>query len=78
MELSSHNREANLVWHQYGKLSDVYGRRALLIVAYAFFAAGCALVGVGQSMGQVILGRVVSGCGGTGMNVLAMLIISGE
>jgi hypothetical protein len=49
-----------------------------LIVAYAFFAAGCALVGVGGSMGQVILGRVVSGCGGTGMNVLAMLIISGE
>ncbi|KFA71254.1 hypothetical protein S40288_07798 [Stachybotrys chartarum IBT 40288] len=34
------------------------------------------LVGIGRSMGEVIIGRVVSGCGGSALNVLAMLIIS--
>jgi MFS family permease len=28
---------------QYGKLSDIYGRKSILIVAYAFFGLGCAL-----------------------------------
>ncbi|KAK0391700.1 hypothetical protein NLU13_1199 [Sarocladium strictum] len=59
-----------------GKLSDIYGRRALIITAYTLFAAGCLIVGAGTSMGQVILGRVVSGAGGSGLTILAMLIIS--
>ncbi|KAH8168943.1 major facilitator superfamily protein [Sarocladium implicatum] len=59
-----------------GKLSDIYGRRALIIAAYALFATGCAVVGVGTSMGQVILGRVISGAGGSSLTVLAMLIIT--
>ncbi|KAH7363260.1 major facilitator superfamily transporter [Plectosphaerella cucumerina] len=60
----------------YGKLSDIYGRRALLIAAYSLFAIGCVLVGIGRSMGQVILGRVISGCGGSALSVLAMLLIT--
>ncbi|KAK7965873.1 Vacuolar membrane amino acid uptake transporter fnx2 [Apiospora aurea] len=60
----------------YGKLSDIYGRRLLLIVAYALFAIGCALIGTGHSMGMVILGRIISGCGGSAMNVLGILIIT--
>ncbi|KAK8002402.1 elongation factor 1-alpha protein [Apiospora arundinis] len=60
-----------------GKLSDIYGRRSLLVLAYVLFAAGCsALVGSGKSMGMVILGRVISGCGGSALNVLAVLIIT--
>ncbi|KAF6805739.1 major facilitator superfamily transporter [Colletotrichum sojae] len=60
----------------YGKLSDIYGRRALLMVAYTLFAIGCAMVGVGQSMWQVVLGRVVSGSGGSSLNVLGLLLIT--
>ncbi|KAK8135521.1 MFS general substrate transporter [Apiospora sp. TS-2023a] len=60
----------------YGKLSDIYGRRRLLIISYVLFAVGCALVGIGNSMGMVILGRVISGCGGSAMNVLGILIIT--
>lgn len=36
-----------------------------------------ALVGISRSMGEVILGRVISGCGGSALNVLGMLVISG-
>lgn len=28
---------------QYGKLSDIFGRKANLVVSYVFFAAGCFL-----------------------------------
>ncbi|KAL3589651.1 hypothetical protein FPOAC2_11822 [Fusarium poae] len=59
-----------------GKLSDIYGRRSLIVTAYALFAAGCIIVGTGTSMGLVILGRVISGVGGPGLTILAMLIIT--
>ncbi|PCD36191.1 hypothetical protein FGRA07_08075 [Fusarium graminearum] len=59
-----------------GKLSDIYGRRNLIVTAYALFAAGCIIVGTGTSMGLVILGRVISGAGGSGLTILAMLIIT--
>ena len=38
----------------YGKLSDIYGRKACLQAAYVLFAAGTAGSGLGQSMRQVI------------------------
>ncbi|KAK1995284.1 major facilitator superfamily transporter [Colletotrichum falcatum] len=60
----------------YGKLSDVYGRRGLLMVAYTLFAIGCALVGVGRTMWQVVVGRVISGSGGSALNVLGLLLIT--
>ena len=60
----------------YGKLSDMYGRRPVLVAAYALFALGCALIGNGSSMGQVVLGRVVSGCGAAALGVLGLLIIT--
>ncbi|KAG7136145.1 Vacuolar membrane amino acid uptake transporter fnx2 like protein [Verticillium longisporum] len=60
----------------YGKLSDIYGRRALLVVAYSLFALGCFIVGIGGSMWEVVLGRVISGSGGSAMNVVAALVIT--
>ncbi|KAJ9150167.1 MFS general substrate transporter [Coniochaeta hoffmannii] len=60
----------------YGKLSDIYGRKAVIILAYAVFAIGCAIVGLGQSMSQVILGRVISGAGSSGMTVLVSILIT--
>ncbi|KAI1398232.1 major facilitator superfamily domain-containing protein [Hypoxylon fuscum] len=60
----------------YGKLSDIYGRKSILLVSYAFFAIGSALIGAGQSMRQVIVGRVISGSGGAGMMTLASVIIA--
>ncbi|KAF8849187.1 hypothetical protein BDZ45DRAFT_663492 [Acephala macrosclerotiorum] len=59
-----------------GKLSDIYGRKSVLLVSYVFFALGCIICGIAQSMGQVILGRVVSGFGAAGMTVLVTIIIT--
>lgn len=60
----------------YGKLSDIYGRKSLLIVAYTLFAIGVAFVGLGTSMPVLILGRVISGAGASGMTALASILIT--
>ncbi|KAI6093636.1 MFS general substrate transporter [Hypoxylon rubiginosum] len=60
----------------YGKLSDIFGRKPVLLASYGLFAIGSALIGVGQSMWQVIVGRVISGSGGAGMMALAAVIIT--
>ncbi|SPO01835.1 uncharacterized protein DNG_04508 [Cephalotrichum gorgonifer] len=59
-----------------GQLSVIFGRKNVLVSAYIIFATGCALVGAGQSMWQVILGRAISGAGGAAMIVVAALLIS--
>ncbi|KAK3361991.1 major facilitator superfamily domain-containing protein [Lasiosphaeria ovina] len=60
----------------YGKLSDIYGRKWLVIVAYSVFALGCAIISVGQTMWQVVLGRVISGAGASGMTTLVSVLIT--
>ncbi|KAI1272989.1 major facilitator superfamily transporter [Xylaria sp. FL0933] len=57
----------------YAKLSDVYGRRVLLVFCYGLFGIGC---GISQSMWHAVLGRVLSGSGGSGMANLALVLIT--
>ncbi|KIW25980.1 uncharacterized protein PV07_09113 [Cladophialophora immunda] len=60
----------------YGKLSDIFGRRSNLSVAYIFFAAGCFLCGIGREYWHVVAGRAISGIGGAGMTALVSIIIA--
>ncbi|KAL5341220.1 efflux pump antibiotic resistance protein [Aspergillus crustosus] len=60
----------------YGKLSDIFGRTRMILVAYAFFALGCAISGMGKSLLAVVAGRVVSGIGGGGMGSLVSIIVT--
>ncbi|KIW77305.1 hypothetical protein Z517_09751 [Fonsecaea pedrosoi CBS 271.37] len=60
----------------YGKLSDIFGRRSNLSVAYIFFAAGCFLCGIGREYWHVVAGRAISGVGGAGMTALVSIIIA--
>jgi EmrB/QacA subfamily drug resistance transporter len=48
----------------FGKLGDDYGRRRFIMVAIALFASSSLLCGLAQSMGQLVLARVLQGIGG--------------
>ena len=60
----------------YGKLSDLYGRRRLFVVAISLFLAGSLLCAVAQSMGQLIAFRVLQGLGAGGLLPLSQATIA--
>ena len=42
----------------YGKLSDIFGRKAALLFAYAIFGLGCVFCGLARNMEELIAARV--------------------
>jgi EmrB/QacA subfamily drug resistance transporter len=60
----------------YGKLSDLYGRRRLFVVAISIFLAGSALCGVAQTMGQLIAFRALQGLGAGGLIPLSQAAVA--
>lgn len=61
-----------------GKLSDIYGRKGVLLSSYVVFAVGSVFTGASQSMWQVVVSRIVSGVGSAGMVVIVSVLITGE
>src|SRR5262252_7411128 len=59
----------------YGKLSDVYGRRPMLLIGVVIFLVGSALSGLSQSMGQLIAFRGVQGLGAGALFPISLAII---
>jgi EmrB/QacA subfamily drug resistance transporter len=59
----------------YGKLSDLYGRRSLFVVAIVIFLIGSALCGAAQSITQLTLARGIQGLGAGGLFPLTMTAI---
>ena len=51
----------------YGKLSDIHGRRAMLLAAVGLFVAGSVLCAAAPNMLLLILGRGLQGLGGGGI-----------
>ncbi|HEY2603686.1 MAG TPA: MDR family MFS transporter [Thermoleophilaceae bacterium] len=60
----------------YGKLSDLYGRRRLFLIAITIFLVGSALCGAAQSMGQLIAFRALQGIGAGGLIPLSQAAIA--
>ncbi len=60
----------------YGKLSDIYGRRGMMLVALGVFMAGSVACAAAPSMLMLILGRGLQGIGGGGIVPLAQSIIA--
>jgi EmrB/QacA subfamily drug resistance transporter len=59
----------------FGKISDLYGRKAMLQVTIAIFLFGSVLAGLAQSMLQLILARGVQGVGGGGIMAMTFTIL---
>ncbi|MBC8077143.1 MAG: MFS transporter, partial [Chloroflexales bacterium] len=59
----------------FGKLSDVYGRRPVYLVAVVLFLLGSLLCGQARTIDQLILFRAVQGLGAGGLLPLAFIII---
>ena len=59
----------------YGKLSDIHGRRAMLLVAIAIFVLASVLCAVAPNMTVLIVGRALQGLGGGGLLSLAQVIV---
>ncbi|MCW2973064.1 MAG: drug resistance transporter, EmrB/QacA subfamily [Thermoleophilia bacterium] len=60
----------------YGKLSDLFGRKPLFIIAIGVFLVGSVFAGIAQNMGELVAFRFVQGAGAGGLMVLAMTIIA--
>lgn len=59
-----------------GKLTDIYGRRAGLIVSNTLFCLGNLVCGLAKGESTIIAGRVVAGLGGGGLNAIPLFITS--
>ncbi|KAI0024776.1 MFS general substrate transporter [Xylariomycetidae sp. FL0641] len=60
----------------YGKLSDIFGRKACLLFAYSVFGIGCLGCGLAQDIGQLCVARAVAGVGGGGMNAVVSILVT--
>ncbi|KAA8901893.1 hypothetical protein TRICI_005971 [Trichomonascus ciferrii] len=60
----------------YGKLSDIYGRKPMILSAMGFFLIGSAISGAAKDMDMLIGGRALQGVGSGGIQGLVHIIAS--
>jgi EmrB/QacA subfamily drug resistance transporter len=59
----------------YGKLSDLHGRKPVMLIAMALFLLGSMASGQARTMGQLIVFRAIQGVGAGGMQPMALTIV---
>ncbi|KAL1794847.1 hypothetical protein ACET3X_006663 [Alternaria dauci] len=64
---------ATPIW---GKISDIFGRKPILLLTNAIFFVGSLLAGVSVNMDMLIASRVIQGVGGGGLITLVNIAIS--
>ncbi|KAJ5804849.1 hypothetical protein N7474_010736 [Penicillium riverlandense] len=60
----------------YGKLSDIWSRKAVLFVGLAIFFIGSLAASLAQTVTQLIIFRAFTGVGGGGLLTVAQMIVS--
>ncbi len=60
----------------WGKLSDIFGRRTVLVTGISIFLLGSLFCGISQSTTQLILARVVQGIGSASLFTTAFAVVA--
>jgi EmrB/QacA subfamily drug resistance transporter len=60
----------------YGRLSDIYGRRPVLLIGIALFLGSSVLCALSQTMPQLIASRALQGIGGGGLRSVSQAAIA--
>jgi EmrB/QacA subfamily drug resistance transporter len=60
----------------FGKLSDIYGRRAMMLVSLGIFTAGSVACALAPSIGVLVAARALQGFGGGGLLPLGQTVIA--
>jgi MFS family permease len=60
----------------YGQVSDIFGRRILLILSIAMCTLGSGLCGGASSIAVLVAGRAVQGLGGQGLFVMVNIVVA--
>lgn len=60
----------------YTTISDTFGRKTPLYVAFLLFAVGSLAFALAQNMATIIAGRVLQGLGGGGLDLLGEIIVA--
>ena len=60
----------------YGKLSDVYGRKPILLVGVVLFLSGSVVAGLAPNTGVLIVGRTVQGLGAASLFTSTLAVIA--
>ena len=60
----------------WGKLSDIWGRKPIILIANALFFLGSLISGLSKNIQMLLAGRVIQGIGGGGLIILANICIS--
>jgi EmrB/QacA subfamily drug resistance transporter len=66
---------ATAVTPLFGKLSDIHGRRVMMLIAVVIFIVGSVVCALAPNMGVLIAGRALQGIGGGGILPLVHTII---
>src|SRR5207244_3163371 len=67
---------ATAVTPLFGKLSDIHGRRTVMLIAVAIFIVGSIACALAPTMGFLVAARAVQGIGGGGILPIAQTIIA--
>jgi len=60
----------------FGKLSDIYGRRSMMLISVSVFIAGSIACALAPTMATLVLARALQGLGGGGILPLAQTVIA--